>query len=59
MRLPANRQSTQATAVLALLCLWLGGTLWAAEVPLKDQPHLRRPVAAAWLDLGKLLAVAN
>jgi hypothetical protein len=28
-------------------------------VPLKDQPHLRRPVAAAWLAPGKLLAVAN
>jgi YVTN family beta-propeller protein len=29
------------------------------EVPLKDQPHLRRPVAAAWLVENKLLAVAN
>jgi hypothetical protein len=28
-------------------------------VPLKDQPHLRRPIAAAWLVEGKLLAVAN
>jgi mono/diheme cytochrome c family protein len=37
----------------------LGGTLWAAEVPLKDQPHLRRPIAAAWLDENRILAVAN
>ena len=48
-----------AAAVLSLICLWFGGTLWAAEVPLKDQPHLRRPVAAAWLVESKLLAVAN
>ena len=48
-----------ATAVCSLLCLWFGGVLWAAEVPLKDQPHLRRPVAAAWLEESKLLAVAN
>jgi len=58
MRFPVHRQAT-AAAVLALVCLWFGGTLWAAEAPLKNQPHLRRPVAAAWLDLGKLLAVAN
>jgi cytochrome c peroxidase len=31
----------------------------AADVPLKDQPHLRRPVASAWIEEGKLLAVAN
>jgi len=47
-----------AAAAISLLCLWLGSTL-RAEVPLKDQPHLRRPVASAWLDHGKLLAVAN
>ena len=55
MRLLASRH----TALLfSLLCLWLGGSLWA-EVPLKDQPHLRRPIAAAWLVESKLLAVAN
>ena len=48
-----------AAAVLSLICLWLGDALWAAEAPLKDQPHLRRPVAAAWLLESKLLAVAN
>ncbi len=48
-----------AAAVFFLLGLWFGGALWEAEVPLKDQPHLRRPVAAAWLDESKLLAVAN
>ncbi len=48
-----------AAVVFSLLCLGLGGTLWAREVPLKDQPHLRRPVAAAWLSEGRLLAVAN
>ena len=31
----------------------------AAAPPLKDQPHLRRPIAAAWIEPGKLLAVAN
>ena len=55
MRSPTNRQTT----VVTLLCLWLAGQLWAAEVPLKDQPHLRRPVAATWLAERKLLAVAN
>lgn len=45
--------------VLPLVCLWLGGPLWGDEVPLKDQPHLRRPIASAWLIEGKLLAVAN
>jgi cytochrome c peroxidase len=60
MRLPTNRNAAPAVAaVLSLIGLWFGGGLWAAEVPLKDQPHLRRPIAAAWLDKGKLLAVAN
>jgi cytochrome c peroxidase len=31
----------------------------SADLPLKDQPHLRRPVAAAWIEKDKLLAVAN
>src|SRR5688500_15544014 len=62
MRLPArsdrgNRRT--AALVLSLACLSFGGALWAAEVPLKDQPHLRRPIAAAWLVKSKLLAVAN
>jgi DNA-binding beta-propeller fold protein YncE len=41
------------------LCFFLRNLLGAAEVPLKDQPHLRRPVAGAWLVESKLLAVAN
>ncbi|MCI0361306.1 MAG: hypothetical protein L0211_22720 [Planctomycetaceae bacterium] len=45
--------------MLSLIGLWFGGPLWAAEVPLADQPHLRRPIAAAWLVQSKLLAVAN
>ena len=45
--------------VLAFLCLGLGSAISAADVPLKDQPHLRRPIASAWLVEGKLLAVAN
>src|SRR5262245_41616687 len=48
-----------AVAVVPLLCRSLGGGLWAAETPLKDQPHLRRPIASAWLVESKLLAVAN
>ncbi len=48
-----------AAAVLVLICFCLGDAHWAAAVPLKDQPHLRRPVAAAWLVESKLLAVAN
>ena len=54
-----SAQMAYGRLVLSLLCLWFGGTLWAAEVPLKDQPHLRRPIAAAWLVESKLLAVAN
>ena len=46
-------------AVLPLFCFCLGDLLWAAEVPLKDQPHLRRPIAGAWLVESKRLAVAN
>ena len=42
-----------------LVCLCSYGSICAAEVPLKDRPHLRRPIAAAWLAPGKLLAVAN
>jgi hypothetical protein len=45
-------------SAIVLVGLGCGGSLWA-QLPLKDQPHLRRPVAAAWLDPGKLLAVAN
>jgi hypothetical protein len=48
-----------ALALFSLICVWFGGSLCAAEVPLKDQPHLRRPIAAAWLVESKLLAVAN
>lgn len=46
-------------AVLPLFCFCLVDLLWAAGVPLKDQPHLRRPIAGAWLVESKLLAVAN
>src|SRR6185436_10085594 len=64
MRLPARRtfaRSSRHTAglVLSLIGLCSGGAIWGAEVPLKDQPHLRRPIAAAWLVKSKLLAVAN
>src|SRR5262245_16548167 len=65
MRLPANQPATPllrhhwSASVLSLVCLCFGDTLWAADAPLKDQLHLRRPIAAAWLDPGKLLAVAN
>jgi hypothetical protein len=31
----------------------------SADLSLKDQSHLRRPVAAAWIEPDKLLAVAN
>jgi hypothetical protein len=31
----------------------------AADLPLKDRRHLRRPVAAAWIEPDRLLAVAN
>ncbi len=30
-----------------------------AHLPLQDRPHLRRPVAAAWIEQDKLIAVAN
>jgi cytochrome c peroxidase len=73
MSLPAPPRVTQARLVrsgagvspaffvsfsLALLAFGASG-LPAADLPLKDQPHLRRPVAAAWIEPGKLLAVAN
>ena len=48
-----------AAAVLSLFCLGPGSSLGAVELPLKDQPHLRRPIASAWLVEDKLLAVAN
>src|SRR5438128_144836 len=44
-------------ALLSFVCL--AATGMCADVPLKDQPHLRRPVASAWMEEGKLLAVAN
>src|SRR5262245_29186830 len=63
MSLPAPLHLTQARhGVAGLLSLLIFGLLdagLAADSPLKDQPHLRRPVAAAWLAEGKLLAVAN
>jgi mono/diheme cytochrome c family protein len=31
----------------------------AGDIPLKDQPHLRRPIAAAWIVPNKLLTLAN
>src|SRR5262249_41545490 len=43
----------------SLLLLALAGMAHSAELPLKDQPHLRRPVAAAWIEADRLLAVAN
>jgi YVTN family beta-propeller protein len=46
-------------AALLLIYLCLADALGAAEVSLKDQPHLRRPVAAAWVEENKILAVAN
>jgi mono/diheme cytochrome c family protein len=46
-------------ALLSLFLFGLGRTALAADLPFKDLPHLRRPVAAAWLEEGKLLAVAN
>ena len=55
--LTGSRRTT--ASFLPLFCFCLGNLLWAAEVPLKDQPHLRRPVAGAWLVESKLLAVAN
>src|SRR5262245_41723939 len=63
MRLPALPTCKDirpaAALVLFLVGLGLGGTLWAADAPLKDQRHLRRPIASAWLVEGQLLAVAN
>lgn len=44
---------------VSIVSLGLGGARVVAQVPLKDQPHLRRPVAATWIEEGKLLAVAN
>ena len=68
MSLPALPSATQAryrgvglwpavNFLLLLACAWTSGS--AADPPLKDQPHLRRPVASAWIEPGKLLAVAN
>ena len=55
----AGALRTAATFLLPLMSLCFCGALRADEVPLKDQPHLRRPVAAAWLAGSELLAVAN
>jgi YVTN family beta-propeller protein len=69
MSLPANHRPEQArrnpcgagvSPALALLALCVFTTFTpAAEPPLKDRPLLRRPIAAAWIEPGKLLAVAN
>ena len=57
---PAGSRHATAAAVLSLLCfVSIPAILLQAEVQLKDQPHLRRPIAGAWLVEGKLLAVAN
>lgn len=55
MRLPRRRW----VVVLSIVCTWFGASLSVAQMPLKDQPHLRRPVAAAWVEENKILAVAN
>lgn len=66
MSLPAPDHTKQACSrwiglqpVLTLLFLAVTNPVTSAEPPLKDQPHLRRPIAAAWIEPNKLLAVAN
>jgi mono/diheme cytochrome c family protein len=71
MSLAPRRGSTQALRLrgaalspiihAAFVVLWTAGPSvgTAADLPLKDQPHLRRPIASAWVEHGKLLAVAN
>jgi cytochrome c peroxidase len=66
MSLPALHHSKQACPsriglwpVLNFLFILLATPCFSAEPPLKDHPHLRRPIAAAWIEPNKLLAVAN
>ena len=49
----------RVTGVLLLFLLFSGDFLWASGLPLKDQPHLRRPVAGTWLVPNNLFAVAT
>src|SRR6476620_11716611 len=56
----ASEGNRRCTIVLVSLFLFgLCDAPLASDLPFKDQPHLRRPVAAAWLQEGTLLAVAN
>lgn len=45
--------------VLPLLFLTVANAVTLAEPPLKDRPHRRHPITAAWLKPNQLLAVAN
>lgn len=56
---PMHRFRRAAAAVLSFGCCCLAGLVCTAELRLEDQPHLRRPVAGAWLEESKLLATAN
>src|SRR5262245_43488062 len=56
----ASKGKRHCLAVLTSLLLFgCCAVALADDLPLKDQPHLRRPVAAAWLQPDTLLAVAN
>src|SRR5262245_47242398 len=46
-------------AAIFALGLWHCGSIPASDLPLKDQPHLRRPITSVWLDHNKRLAIAN
>src|SRR6186997_1223393 len=66
MSLPAPYHSKQACLrriglwpALNLVFIVLTASCFSAEPLLKDHPHLRRPIAAAWIEPNKLLAVAN
>src|SRR5689334_1481168 len=74
MSVPAPAANTQArrrigllpvhpklgSAIIYIAVSALAVTLAAADsIPLKDQPHIRRPIADAWMSHNKLLAVAN
>lgn len=58
-RFAAAISAHTALAALLLAGSCVGNHAFAERVTLKDKPHLRRPVAGAWIVEAKLLAIAN
>ena len=47
------RCNRRRPAIFAVFLVGFCQAAVPADLPLKDQPHLRRPVASAWIESGK------